>query len=216
VGLPLPGVVRTRPRLFSSAGIGVAVTAGLAVLAPWPPARRVVVGWDIGVALYLTLALLMMLRSDVAGIRSRAAEEDEGRFAILALTVFAALASIAAIFVELGGLARSSRQAPQVGLAIVTIALSWAFVHTIFALHYAHEFYDQTDGRGLAFPGDTPEPDYWDFVYFALVIGMTCQVSDVAITSPEIRRTAAVHGMVAFIFNTAVLALTINLAATAI
>ena len=218
MGLSLPGVVRARPRLFSSAAIGVTVTAGLAVLTPWLPTRRVVVGWDVGVALYLVLAFHMMLRSDVAVIRGRAAEEDEGRFAILALTVFAALASIAAIFVELGGLARSgsSRQAPQVGLAIVTIALSWAFVHTIFALHYAHEFYDETDGRGLAFPGDAPEPDYWDFMYFALVIGMTCQVSDVAITSREIRRMAAAHGVVAFIFNTAVLALTINLAATAI
>ena len=214
----LPGVVRARPRLFLSVVIGIVVTAALAILTSWMRTTRLLVGFDIGVALYLGLAFQTMTRSDVPVIRSRAAEEDEGRFAILALTVFAALASLAAIFVELGGLARQepSRQPTQVGLAIVTIALSWMFVHTIFALHYAHEFYDETDGRGLTFPGDTPEPDYWDFMYFALVVGMTCQVSDVAVTSRDIRRTVAAHGVVSFVFNTAVLAVSVNLAASAI
>jgi uncharacterized membrane protein len=94
--------------------------------------------------------------------------------------------------------------------------LSWALIHTIFALHYAHEFYDEIAGGGLAFPGDDKEPDYWDFVYFSFVIGMTSQVSDVGITSKQIRRTAAAHGVVAFFFNAALLALTINLAASAI
>src|SRR5262245_49936690 len=170
----LPGVVRARPRLFVCAAIGVVATTVLAVLTSWLPATRWLVGWDIGVALYLALAFEMMARSDIPAIRSRAADQDEGRFAILALTVFAALASLVAIFVELGGLARvePTRQPIQVGLAILTISLSWMFVHTIFALHYAHEFYDDTGGRGLAFPGDTAEPDYWDFMYFALVIGM--------------------------------------------
>jgi uncharacterized membrane protein len=102
-----------------------------------------------------------------------------------------------------------------VALAAFTILLSWAFIHTIFALHYAHEFYDETDGGGLAFPGDR-EPDYWDFVYFSFVIGMTSQVSDVAITSKLIRRTAAAHGIVSFVFNAALLALTVNLAASAL
>jgi uncharacterized membrane protein len=97
----------------------------------------------------------------------------------------------------------------------LTIFLSWAFIHTMFALHYAHEYYDRTAG-GMAFPGDDREPDYWDFVYFSFVIGMTSQVSDVGVTSKEIRRTVTAHGVVAFVFNVALLALTINLAASAI
>ena len=86
----------------------------------------------------------------------------------------------------------------------------------MFALHYAHEFYDQSGVRGLAFPRGEEEPDYWDFLYFSLVIGMTSQVSDVGITTKEIRRTVAAHGVVSFFFNAALLALTVNIAASAI
>ena len=96
---------------------------------------------------------------------------------------------------------------------MATILLSWAFVHTIFALHYAHEYYgERRDGiiGGLNFPDDKV-PDYWDFLYFSLVIGMTSQVSDVAITSKSIRRLAAVHGVLSFFFNLTVLALTVNM-----
>jgi uncharacterized membrane protein len=93
--------------------------------------------------------------------------------------------------------------------------LSWAFIHTIFALHYAHEFYDVTAG-GLAFPQGSADPDYWDFVYFSFVIGMTSQVSDVAVTSKELRRIVTAHGMLSFVFNAALLALTVNLAAGAL
>jgi uncharacterized membrane protein len=143
-------------------------------------------------------------------MRQRAAQEDEGQAAILVLTVAAALASIVAIFAELSG---GGQHPLRVALALATIVLSWAFIHTIFALHYAHEFYDETAGGGLAFPGGHAEPDYWDFVYFSFVVGMTSQVSDVGITDKHIRRTVAAHGVVAFIFNTALLALTINLAA---
>ena len=86
-------------------------------------------------------------------------------------------------------------------IATITIVLSWAFIHTMFALHYAHEFYDETSGGGLAFPGGDAEPDYLDFVYFSFVIGMTSQVSDVAVTSKRIRRTVTAHGAVSFGFN---------------
>ena len=209
-------IVRARPRLFVSATVGVLVSALGAV---WPDARPVtgvLVGWDLGVALYLVLAFHMMRREDVHGIRRRAAEQDEGQAAILGLTVAAALASVAAIFAELGAASGASRARIHIALAALTIVLSWAFVHTMFALHYAHEFYDETGGGGMSFPGGDPEPDYWDFVYFSFVIGMTSQVSDVSITSKQIRRVVAGHGIVAFAFNTALLALTVNLAASAI
>ena len=210
-------IVRARPRLFSSGAFGVLVTLALTVAPSWRPTTRLLVGWDIGIALYLVLVFHMIACSDVHRLRHRAASQDEGQFMILVLTVGAALASIAAIVVELasdGG----NRQASHLALATATILLSWAVIHTIFALHYAHEFYDGGvgPGRGMAFPGGDEEPDYWDFVYFSFVIGMTSQVSDVGITSKEIRRTVAAHGIVAFLFNAALLALTVNIAASAI
>ena len=102
------------------------------------------------------------------------------------------------------------------GLAAATIMLSWTFIHTIFALHYAHEFYDADINGGLAFPGGAAEPDYWDFVYFSFVIGMTSQVSDVGVTNQQLRRLVAAHGVVSFVFNATLLALTVNIAASAI
>jgi len=168
------------------------------------------------VVLYLGLAAHVMSRSDVATIRERAAREDEGQVALLVLTVAAALASLGAIVAELGSSSGTARRPPHILLATLTILLSWAFIHAIFALHYAHEFYDETTGGGMAFPGGEAEPDYWDFVYFSFVIGMTSQVSDVAVTSKRIRRTVAAHGVVSFVFNAALLALTVNIAASAI
>jgi uncharacterized membrane protein len=96
---------------------------------------------------------------------------------------------------------------------MATIFVSWAFIHTIFALHYAHEYYGERGDHaigGLIFPGRQP-PDYWDFLYFSLVIAMTSQVSDVVITSKVIRRIATVHGALAFFFNVSVIAVTVNI-----
>jgi uncharacterized membrane protein len=210
-------VVRARPRLFFSLGVFVAISAILSAVTTWRLSPRLLVGWNIGLGLYLVLAFHMMAASDVVSIRRRAAVEDEGKFAMLVLTVASALASIAAIVAELSSpLSGGARQPAQLVLAITTIVLSWAFIHTMFALHYAHEFYDDEGGGGLTFPGPDEEPDYWDFMYFSFVIGMTSQVSDVGITSKPIRRTVAAHGVVSFVFNVALLALTVNIAASAI
>jgi uncharacterized membrane protein len=194
----------------------VLAALALTALTDWRLASRLLVGWDLYVGLYLALVAHVMAVCDVSRIRERAAREDEGQVAILMLTVSAALASLGAIVAELGSSVGSARRPSHVVLAALTILLSWAFIHAIFALHYAHEFYDETDGGGLAFPGSDPAPDYWDFVYFSFVIGMTSQVSDVAVTSKRIRRAVAAHGVVAFIFNAALLALTVNIAASAI
>jgi uncharacterized membrane protein len=204
-------IVRGRPRLFLSLAVGVVVVGVLAVGTDWRLATRLLVAWDICVGLYLALATHLMSQADTGRIRQRAAREDEGQFAILVLTVAAALASLAAIFAELG----AGRRPLTIVLAAGTILLSWAFIHTIFALHYCHEFYDEMAGGGLAFPGGEATPDYWDFVYFSFVIGMTSQVSDVGVTSRRIRRTVAAHGVVSFVFNVALLALSINIAASA-
>jgi len=173
------------------------------------------IGWDVFATFYLALVCFMMWRSEHHGIRRNAVLQDDGRFLILLVTALGAFASIAAIVFELGG---KDRGATQLVLATLTIALSWAVVHTAFALHYAHDYYRGAKPGGLQFPSGEKQDhaDYWDFVYFSFVIGMTAQVSDVGITDRTIRRTATAHGIVSFIYNTALLALTVNIAASAI
>jgi uncharacterized membrane protein len=209
-------IVRSRPRLFISIAIGIAI----ALLTPsdWRMASRELVGWDVMIGLYLVLATRMMAIADVHLIRLHARTQDEGQWMILALTAAAALASLGAIVALLGGATAESRKSVDLAFAIVTILLSWTFIHVVFALHYAHEFYDENGGKGggLNFPCGTPEPDYWDFVYFSFVIGMTSQVSDVAVTCRPIRHTVSAHAIISFIFNVALLALTVNIAASAI
>ena len=203
-------VVRARPRLFLAILLGLVLLSLLP--AEWRLATRSLVAWDI--ALGLVLAFRLMMNCDVNRIKRRAAHQDEGRITILVLVVASALASLLAILAELGG---ANRQPAHLALAAITILLSWAFTHTIFAIHYAHEYYSEKahKGGGLNFPGDEP-PDYWDFVYFSFVVGMTSQVSDVAVTSSALRRLVAAHGAVSFIFNATLLALTVNIAAGAI
>jgi len=213
--LPYPlRLVRARPRLATAAAVATAVIAALP--SDWRLPTRLLVGWDAGVALYLVLVYSLMARSSIEHIRRNAARHDEGRVAILVLTVTAALASLGAILAELGS-GQGPRSALQLALAAATIVLSWGFIHTMFALHYAHDYYGEHGAGkgGLVFPGEQI-PDYWDFVYFAFVIGMTSQVSDVAVASRPIRRTVNAHGVVSFFFNTALLALSVNLAASAI
>ena len=206
-------LVYARPRAFISMLVGI--VAFLLV----PPSLRLVtrllIGWDVFAGLYVVLAYIMMFRSGHDHIRRNAVMQDDGRFLILLITALGAFASIGAIVFELGG----SHRSPQaMALATITIALSWAVVHTSFALHYAYEFYRGEQAGGLQFPsGNRKEhADYWDFVYFSFVIGMTAQVSDVGITDKAIRHAVTVHGIISFVFNTALLALMVNIAASAI
>ena len=213
--LPMPvRVVVGRPRMFVSIAFGILV----AVLMPGQHrmVTSLLAGWDVFAALYLVLAYVMMLRCDSGHIKRRAIVQDDGRFLILLLTALGAFASLAAIVSELGA---AKGDPAALSIAVVTIALSWAVVHTAFALHYAHDFYRGMAPGGLQFPGSDgqhADADYWDFVYFSFVIGMTAQVSDVGITDRIIRRTATVHGIISFVFNTALLALMVNIAASAI
>jgi uncharacterized membrane protein len=206
-------IAQTHVRLFTSLAIGAAVF--FAFPGAERMATRILIGWDVAVSVYLTLAFIMVSRFDLALVHRRAASQDEGGVLILVLTVLAAIASIAAIIAELGS-ARDANTAPgnlYFAHAVLTILLSWMFIHVIFAFHYAHEFYgegrDQHVG-GLEFPHDE-EPDYWDFIYFSFVVGMTFQVSDVQVTSKFIRRLVVAHGFVSFVFNVAILALMVNI-----
>jgi len=211
---PLPvRMVRLHARQFVAVVVGLSVAAMLP--ADWRMSTRLLAGWNVGIALYLVLIQSVIWRCDVAQLRRRAKEQDEGGFAILLLSMAATLASLVAIVFELGGTkqAGNAYAVVHVLLAMTTTVLSWLFMHTIFSLHYAHEYYGEGRDKklgGLNFPGEN-EPDYLDFLYFSLVVGMTSQVSDVAITSRSIRRVAALHGALSFFFNLTVLALTVNM-----
>lgn len=208
--------IYARPRLFFAALAGVLVTGLLPDSLAQRDITRLIIGWNAGAILYLLLAGHMMFRSDHDKIRHRATWQDEGRWVVMTLVVMAALATLGAIVAELAvvkdmhGMLRYAHMA----LAGITIATSWAFTHTMFALHYAHDYYvAQVNGRpsGLAFPGDDP-PDYGDFLYFACVIGTSGQTADVSFCSSAMRRTGLLHCVLAFFFNTTLLALTINIA----
>ena len=206
-------IVYARPRTFIA--LGTAVVSFFLLPSALRLVTRLLLSWDIFTTIYLVLVAVMMLRSEHHHIRRKAAMQDDGRFVILMVTALGAFASVAAIVMELGA---SKRGGLELVLATLTVTLSWAAVHTTFALHYAHDYYRGAKAGGLQFPsGDKDEhADYWDFVYFSFVIGMTAQVSDVGITDKIIRRTATVHGVISFVYNTALVALMVNIAASAI
>jgi uncharacterized membrane protein len=214
-------IVRSRPRLMVSTLVGLLVGAALAVLErAWSPATTFIVAWDVVCLVFLLSALVMMWGVGPDEIRTHSAAQDEGRNAILTIVVGAAAISVWAIGFQLSeaktehGLLRSA----HVVLAFTTVGLSWLMVQMMFALHYAHEYYDENedcvghDMKGLAFPGGEP-PDYWDFLHFSIIIGVAAQTADIAFTSKELRRIGTFHSLVAFAFNTIVVALTINLLA---
>jgi uncharacterized membrane protein len=214
--------IRSRPRLAASAALGLAVGVGCALFAKgMRPSTTWIAGWDATCAAYLITLLPGVSGQGPDEIRARAARDDEGRGLILGLVLAASLASLWAMRLELE-LAKATPlawdRALHVSVAFATVGLSWLMVQMIFALHYAHAYYtvpDEAAGKdrgGLAFPGGEA-PDYWDFVHFSIVIGVAAQTADVAFTSKRLRRLGTVHSLIAFAFNTVVVALTINLLA---
>jgi uncharacterized membrane protein len=209
-------LLRARPRILAAIVIGLA--AALLFPAPLYPTLRAVIGWDIGIAVYLGLMFAVAVRATPASMHRLAQLEDATRWVFLTLMAGAAWFSM---FALLGILheARSASGHLSVELTVLagaTILLSWVLAHTAFGVHYAHDYYsDLAAARppGLLFPGERSEPDYWDFLYFSFVIGMTCQVSDVQVATRLWRRLVLAHGVLSFLFNTVVLALCINLLA---
>jgi uncharacterized membrane protein len=211
--------VRGRPRFLVAAAIGIIAAVALPEISN--TSLRAVVGWDIGAAVFLALLLVMMTGATPASMRRRALQEDEARWVFLALMAGAAFFSLFAILgimpeaKKAGGWIMASLSA----LGAITILLSWLVAHGTFAVHYAHEYFYELEHRevpGLEFPGvddDRGELDYWDFCYFAFVIGMTAQVSDVQVRTRHWRRMVLAHGIVSFLFNAAILGLSINLLA---
>jgi uncharacterized membrane protein len=207
--------LRAQPRFFTAALVGALLWSWLPH--DWRPSTRLLAAWDCATGLYLILAVVMMARSNIDQIRYRAALQDEGQVMILILTVITALISLAGTMTEM---AAAKALKPLNGwqhivLAGLTVLLSWTFAHTIFAIHYAHEYFAGPENdlvEGLAFPGHEP-PDYWDFVYYSFIIGTASATADISITSRTIRRITTLHCVFAFFFNTTILALTVNVGA---
>lgn len=206
--------ITARPRLFAAMLIGIG--AGLVVPSSTHALTRALIGWDTGCLAFLVFSARMFSIPRPGGIAADAERQEEGEWTIFWLTVGALTASFAAIIGEFS----ATKDVPaglRVGVVAATLFLSWLMTQTVFALRYAHEYYELVgdDGaiaRGLEFP-DEAVPDYWDFFYFSLVLGMTFQVSDVQITSRKLRRLAAAHGLLGFVFNTVILALSVNIGA---
>jgi uncharacterized membrane protein len=203
-------LLRHRVRDFLAA---LLFLAGIALPISVPLDVRVLTAFDVAALARLLMAWAAMARTDIADMPRHARDFDEGKWTALALGVATAIAVLIAVAVELKG-ARELSNA-RIGLAAATIFLSWAFTNTLFALHYAHAYYGEAkhSAGGLNFPG-TERPDYWDFVYFAFVVGSTFQTSDVAITSRHIRRTVAVQGALAYFFTVIVLAISVSVIAS--
>jgi len=209
-------IIKARPRLVCSVLFGVATALALPSSLALHPITRLLIGWNVGVVLYLALAAHLMFRSTHERMRSRAMQEDEGRLLVLALVVTSSLMSLGAIVAELAVVRgmHGAQRFEYIALTVLTIVSSWAFTQVMFALHYAHDYYlCELRGApgGLLFPGGQA-PDYGDFLYFSAIIGTSGQTADVSIASRAMRRTALVHCVLAFFFNTTLLALSINIA----
>jgi uncharacterized membrane protein len=209
-------IISSRPRLFSSILFGILISVFLPNSLALHFITRAIIGWNAGAWLYLILAARMMFWTTHEKIRVRAIEHDDGKFVILGMVIIAAIVSIGAIVAELsvGKDMHGITRLAHVTLAALTILSSWAFTQVMFALHYAHDFYvtkGHSESGGLEFPGTTM-PEYSDFLYFACVIGTSGQTADVSFTNRKMRRTGLVHCVLAFFFNTTLVALTINIA----
>ena len=209
-----------RPRLMSAIAAGAVV--GLLMPAAWSPYTRALVGWNVGTWLFLALDAVMMRNADHTDLRRVVAANIEGAKAVLTAVVCAAFASLAAIVFQLAAAktAGHGHALPHVALALATIAGSWLLVAVLFTLNYAGLYYQNAapdgPGAGLLFPADgavPAKPDYVDFLYFSFTIAVASQTSDVAVTTRPMRKLVLLQSVLAFVFNTTLLALTINIAA---
>jgi len=204
--------------------LGLGLAAGAAVffaarghLRIWSAA---IAGWNAVAVIILVLAWLTILTTPQRKIRQLAQQQDLSRFLVFLFVVVTASAALFAVGFLVS--VKKNQTDPHfiihLLLVLMTVIFSWTLVHTVYGLRYAHAFYGDSDepgvnrhAGGLIFPGDHP-PDYFDFAYFSFVVGMTCQVSDVQITSRRMRRIALFHSVLSFGFNTIILALLINIA----
>lgn len=195
--------------VFAAGGVLASLWAG--------PAVGLVLGFDAAALVFIAASVPIWLDDHPDRMRLRAARDDGGRVLLLGVTgIVVGVVSLAVV--RLIAAAGGDAGGMNVALIVGTLAAAWVFVNLIFAHHYAHLYYDQSEGAdvgGLVFPGKQP-PIFADFCYFSFVVGMTSQVSDVQILTRSLRRVATVHGLFAFFFNLGVLALTVNVVSAAL
>lgn len=213
-------------RIGAMQRLAVGIAVGIATYMAQPGSiswhTRAVASWDLSVLIYLCLAWWLIASTDAAMTRDHALSQDQSGYVIFLFVVVAACASVVAIgFVvsTIGELDFWSRTW-HLALTIVALISSWLLIQTVFAFHYARRYYailhrERNAVPELLFPGGK-EPDYLDFAYYSFVVGMTSQVSDVAVTARRMRRLTMIHSVLAFVFNIAVLALSINIIASVI
>lgn len=215
LAIRLKKLLRLHPRLVLAAAIGLLVGGFLRE----GPLQRAIVGWNAGVWLYLLLVWYLMAHAKPNDVKEFAEQEDESATMVLILVCIAAIASLAAIVLQLG-VAKSlhgSGLLLHYLLTVATVLGSWFLVGTIFAVHYTKLFYTEDSGvPALKFPDEKVMPDYWDFLYFSFTIGAAVQTSDIAVMNTSMRKAVLGQSVLAFLFNAAILGLSVNIAASLI
>jgi uncharacterized membrane protein len=203
----MPSATQNWARVAAGVFFGISVAIFVGALSS--PLIGAVIGWDTMALCHLVLIYWRLARVDEYTLARRAAEIDQGRRVLTALFVAAAVASLGGIAV----MVRGGQDLGSLALASVTILISWILMHTVFAADYAHRYFQSH--QGLIFPGDSA-PRFGEFVYFAMTVGMTYQVSDVTTNSQAMRRLVLSHAVIAFGFNTVIIAITVGLVASLI
>jgi uncharacterized membrane protein len=203
-----------RPRLAIATGVGVLV--GVLLPHDWTPLTRILSAWNIGVWLYLASIAWLVTHATPSKVREMAEREDNSAVAVLAFLIGASVLSLAAIILEAAGMRGMSLEQRLLHYAFTaaTLLSSWLLVGVLFTLHYAHMYYlSHGDRRPVTFPDHDLKPDYWDFLYFSFTIAVAVQTSDVAITSRSMRKAVLAQSVLSFMFNAAILGMSINIAA---
>ncbi|HCW5820209.1 TPA: DUF1345 domain-containing protein, partial [Acinetobacter baumannii] len=196
---------------------GVVVASLLAWLTSWKWSTILLASWNGSISLYLLHVWKLMRSADHSQMQQQAKKQDESKWVIMLIVLLAITMSLVAILVQLSQLPSGHyEKLGHVALALLTIISAWLFMHTVFALHYAHDFYmalsRNEENGGLDFPG-TEHPTYPDFLYFSYIIGTSAQTADVSITNKHMRLLNLFHAVLSFGFNTTILAICINVAA---
>ena len=209
----MPFLARTHPRLSAAATLGLAV----GILAPADSIiSKILFGWNAGVWTYLLLMLWLTARSKAPDVKRIAEVEDENAGVVLFLVCIAAIASLATIGFELAGSRdlETTRKLLHYGFTALTVVGSWLLIGVIFSVHYARLFYTW-DGKdpALRFAEGLTTPNYWDFLYFSFTISAAVQTSDVGVATRDLRKIVLAQSLIGFLFNTAILGFSINIAA---
>ncbi|VVO44796.1 DUF1345 domain-containing protein [Pseudomonas fluorescens] len=209
----MPHLARTHPRLSAAALLGLAV----GILAPADSViSKILIGWNVGVWTYLMLMFWLTFRSQAADVKRIAEVEDENAGLVLLTVCIAAIASLAAITLELAGSPDLDTRHKLLGYGFtgLTVIGSWLLTGVIFSVHYARLYYTW-DGKApaLRFADGELNPDYWDFLYFSFTIGVAVQTADVGVATRGLRKIVLAQSLIGFVFNTAILGFSINIAA---